>query len=218
VPCSSRHTRSTQGCLTCRSRSKRCDESTEHNGGCQNCSRLRIECVQPQPWYKIEKQRAAFTKAVRAWTSVRTNRYSAVVKSLSHFPILISELATRPSVHISPALTTSETGLSATQSLSVAGPGPLSQNEGASPVTATGLPTSAPVFYGQDFAVAFPMLNASYDGDLASSLDALILAGGGAEWDSTPSGICNPISNSNAAQPEDLDAWYNQYAYSNDDA
>ncbi|KAF8666661.1 Fungal specific transcription factor domain [Rhizoctonia solani] len=37
--------RTKQGCLTCRIRRKKCDESREFGGGCETCSRLHIECL-----------------------------------------------------------------------------------------------------------------------------------------------------------------------------
>ncbi|CEL55261.1 hypothetical protein RSOLAG1IB_01270 [Rhizoctonia solani AG-1 IB] len=37
--------RTKQGCLTCRIRRKKCDESRDFEGGCETCSRLHIECL-----------------------------------------------------------------------------------------------------------------------------------------------------------------------------
>ncbi|KAG8750272.1 hypothetical protein FRC12_012962 [Ceratobasidium sp. 428] len=44
-PPPSKRVRTKGGCLTCRIRRKKCDESREHNGGCETCARLHIECL-----------------------------------------------------------------------------------------------------------------------------------------------------------------------------
>ncbi|KAG9104446.1 hypothetical protein FRC06_002392 [Ceratobasidium sp. 370] len=44
-PPPSKRVRTKGGCLTCRVRRKKCDESRDHDGGCGDCSRLRIECL-----------------------------------------------------------------------------------------------------------------------------------------------------------------------------
>ncbi|QRW04155.1 Fungal Zn(2)-Cys(6) binuclear cluster domain [Ceratobasidium sp. AG-Ba] len=41
----SKRIRTKGGCLTCRIRRKKCDESREHNEGCETCARLRIQCL-----------------------------------------------------------------------------------------------------------------------------------------------------------------------------
>ncbi|GAA6018485.1 hypothetical protein JCM11491_007014 [Sporobolomyces phaffii] len=48
---SSKQTRSRQGCLTCRQRHKKCDESREekHNGACKRCFSGSWECTWPVP-------------------------------------------------------------------------------------------------------------------------------------------------------------------------
>lgn len=43
---STKRVRTKGGCLTCRIRRKKCDESRDHlNGGCETCARLHIECL-----------------------------------------------------------------------------------------------------------------------------------------------------------------------------
>ncbi|KAG8750284.1 hypothetical protein FRC12_012957 [Ceratobasidium sp. 428] len=44
-PPPSKRVRTKGGCLTCRIRRKKCDESRDHNGGCETCARLHIECL-----------------------------------------------------------------------------------------------------------------------------------------------------------------------------
>ncbi|KAG8741384.1 hypothetical protein FRC10_002904 [Ceratobasidium sp. 414] len=44
-PPPSKRVRTKGGCLTCRVRRKKCDESRDHNGGCGDCARLHIECL-----------------------------------------------------------------------------------------------------------------------------------------------------------------------------
>lgn len=41
----SRRVRSKDGCLTCRIRRKKCDGARDHDGGCDTCARLHIECL-----------------------------------------------------------------------------------------------------------------------------------------------------------------------------
>ncbi|KAG9124889.1 hypothetical protein FRC07_009851 [Ceratobasidium sp. 392] len=44
-PPPSKRVRTKGGCLTCRIRRKKCDESRDHNGGCVTCARLHIQCL-----------------------------------------------------------------------------------------------------------------------------------------------------------------------------